>query len=119
MKNASATTPPLKPVEFLILLMLVDAPCHGYGIMLSVDAATDGAVRLDAGNLYRSLRKFQREGFVAKIERRAAPESDDERRQYYALTPRGRQAATDEARRIEGLLRLEPAHRLLHGEPPS
>lgn len=117
MKNASFVPPPLKPVEFLILLMLVEAPCHGYGIMLSVEAATEGSVRLDAGNLYRSLRKLLRDGYVTKAERRPAPESDDERRQYYELTPLGRKAATDEARRIEGLLRLEPARQLLGSEP--
>lgn len=109
---------PLRPVDFLILLMLVDGPRHGYGILLDVESATDGDVVLDAGNLYRALRRFLDRGWVTKSARRAAAESDDERRQYYRLTARGRRVATAEARRIERLLELSPTRALL-GRPAT
>lgn len=107
---------PLRPVDFLVLLMLVDGPRHGYGILLDVESATEGDVRLDAGNLYRALRRFLDRGWVVRSARREAAESGDERRQYYRLTARGRSVATAEARRIEQLLRL-PSTRELLGQP--
>ncbi len=104
---------PLRPVDFLVLLMLVDGPRHGYGILLDVEEATNGDVRLDAGNLYRALRRFLDHGWVTKSARREAAESGDERRQYYELTARGRRIATTEATRIERLLQLPASRRLL------
>jgi hypothetical protein len=45
---------PLKPVEYLLLLALVEAEQHGYALAKEIAERTDGVVTLEPGNLYRS-----------------------------------------------------------------
>lgn len=106
-------TRPVKPVDFLILLALVDQERHGYGLLRDIAEMTEGEIELDAGNLYRSLRRLLDAGWIEPSDRRPAPESDDERRRYYRLTNGGRAVARSEARRMDGLLRGRAAKRLL------
>jgi DNA-binding PadR family transcriptional regulator len=108
---------PLKPVDFLILLALAGGERHGYRLMLEIAEQTGQTVVLEAGNLYRALRRLLTEGWVAESERRPAPEADDERRRYYALTPFGRRVVSAEARRLRALVRAAEARRLIAPEP--
>lgn len=87
---------PIKPQWFQILLALAEGPLHGYGIQRAVLGRTDDAMRLWPAMLYRSLATLEEEGLLEQV---AAPaeEPDDERRQYYALTPAGRTRLADEA----------------------
>ena len=94
---------PLKAVDFLILLMLAQGDRHGYGIMQDVEAHTDGGVRLEAGSLYRTIRRLAHDGLVTESGRRPAADLDDERRRYYRLTPLGREVAVLECRRLAAL----------------
>ena len=91
---------PLRPVEFEILLVLSGEDAHGYGIIQEAEARTAGAVRLETGTLYRALRRLTVQGLIRPAEKRPAPELDDERRTYYAITPFGRQVAQAEAGRL-------------------
>ena len=45
----------LKPADFYILLVLADAPLHGYGLLKEVARQSGGAVELEIGSLYRLL----------------------------------------------------------------
>lgn len=116
---ASRSTPdadrPLGPVDFLILLALVDRERHGYGIVRDVAAWTDGRVRLDPGNLYRSVRRMLGWGWIERAARRPSRANDDERRQYYRLSDRGRRAVAVEADRLNGLVQLDVVRRLIAG----
>lgn len=87
---------PMKTQWFQILLALAGCELHGYGIQRAVLDQTDGHMRLWPAMLYRSLTRLREEGLITQIE---APESepDDERRQYYALTDRGRARLEEEA----------------------
>lgn len=109
---------PLKPLDLLILLALVPRERHGYGLLQDIEASTEGKVSPDAGNLYRSMRRLLEAKLVQRSERRSAPESEDERRRYYRLTGLGRRVATAEVRRLNGLLELEAARKLLAEAPP-
>ena len=91
---------PLKPQDYFILFVLVDADCHGYRMIQEVERLSGGQVRLEAGNLYRSIRRLTRDGLVAESDRRPAPESDDERRRYYRITDLGRRVFTEETARM-------------------
>ena len=91
---------PLKPQDYFILFVLVDADCHGYRMIQEIERLSGGQVRLEAGNLYRSIRRLTREGLVAESDRRPAPESDDERRRYYRITDLGRQVFAEETSRM-------------------
>jgi hypothetical protein len=49
---------PLRPLDFLILVALSGGERHGYGIRRDIADLTDGAVVVDAGILYRSIRRL-------------------------------------------------------------
>jgi len=120
-KTADSPAPesflPLKPVEFLILMTVADGERHGYGIMLDIAERTAGAVRLEAGGLYRSIRRLLADKLVAESAKRPAAIEDDERRRYYALTPLGRRVVAAEALRLRALVRDAEAIRLIDPEP--
>jgi DNA-binding PadR family transcriptional regulator len=97
---------------FLILAALGDGERHGYAVMQEVEAATAGAVRLGPGTLYRSIARLLDGGLIAECDERPAPD-EDERRRYYRLTGEGRRAAEAEARRLERVLGLARAARLV------
>jgi DNA-binding PadR family transcriptional regulator len=104
---------PLRSVDFLILLMLSQGDRHGYGIMQDIELHTAGATRLEAGSLYRTIRRLSEDRLVVESGRRPSPELDDDRRRYYRLTPLGRRVVTAEAARLRHLVRLAEAAQLL------
>ena len=108
---------PLRSVDFLVLLMLARGERHGYGIMQDVQASTDDRTELEAGSLYRTIRRLAEEKLLEESARRPAVESDDERRRYYRLTPFGRRVVAAEAARLRNLVRLAEDARLLLPEP--
>jgi len=95
---------PLRPVEFLILLALAEQDQHGYALTQAIDARTDGAVRLEPGNLYKVLKRLVADGLIAAAAHREVAELDNERRRYYRLTALGAQVAALEAERLHALL---------------
>jgi DNA-binding PadR family transcriptional regulator len=96
---------PLRTVEFHILLALAEENRHGYAILQEAQKrAGKAAITLEAGTLYRALRRLREAGLVGAANAKGVPD-DDERRRYYSLTVRGRQAAADEAERLAALVR--------------
>ena len=112
-RKTPASLTPLKPVELLILTMLTAGERHGYGIRQDIIDHTDGAMRLEAGNLYRSIRRLLDEGLVESSDRRRGADSDDERRRYYRLTTFGRRVLAAEMERLRALVRLAEARRVI------
>ncbi|HYT66916.1 MAG TPA: PadR family transcriptional regulator [Vicinamibacterales bacterium] len=53
---------PLPPVTFHILVALAKEDRHGYAIMQDVAVRTDGAIKLSAGTLYRSIQRMLEQG---------------------------------------------------------
>ena len=51
-KTAAETFVPLKHVDFLVLLVLMEHDLHGYGIVKEIADRTRGQIRLEPGNLY-------------------------------------------------------------------
>ena len=101
---------PLSMSAFHILVALADGERHGYGITKEIEEATDGAVRLGPGTLYRMLRQLLDDGWIVEIDR---VDEEDPRRRYYRLTPRGRRIAQAEAARYEQIVRFARSRRLL------
>ena len=108
---------PLKSVDVLILTMLTAGERHGYGIRQDIIDHTDGALRLEAANLYRSIRRLMDQGFVDESARRPAADADDERRRYYRITAAGRRALAAEMRRMRALVRVAEERRVIPPEP--
>ena len=104
---------PLRPVEFHILLALAGEERHGYAILQEVSALTGGEIELEPGTLYRALHRMLRDGWVVESARRPAADLDEERRRYYRITPAGRRVAAAEAARLQRLLTVARANRLL------
>lgn len=90
---------PMKPQWFHILLALSERSLHGYGIQRAVLDRTDDDMHLWPAMLYRSLATLEDAGLIRRAD--APPdEPDDDRRQYYALTPAGRRRLREEAERL-------------------
>ena len=104
---------PLKPVELLVLTMLAAGERHGYGIRQDVIDHTGGAIALEAGNLYRHLRRLELAGLLEESGRRPARDADDERRIYYRLTPHGRRVLAAEMIRLRALVRFAESQRII------
>jgi DNA-binding PadR family transcriptional regulator len=101
---------PMKPVDFLVLLVLERGDRHGYGIVQEVEAETDGAVRLVPGNLYAVLHRLMVNGL---LEESPGGGDGDGRRRNYRLTKLGARVLEAEADRMRGLVRLAESRRIL------
>lgn len=104
---------PLQAAAFHILLVLSTGDRHGYGISLDVESATDGAVRLSPGTLYRTIQRLLEQGLIAESR---AGSAIDPRRRPYRITSFGRAVARAESNRLADLVSLaERAGLLLEG----
>jgi DNA-binding PadR family transcriptional regulator len=92
---------PLKPLEFSILVALVDEEHYGYALAGRLARQDMGAIRLAPGNLYHVLDRMIAAGLV---EERVRADLEDERRRWYGITSWGRAVAAAEAARLRALL---------------
>jgi DNA-binding PadR family transcriptional regulator len=103
---------PLNPRDFLILMALAENPLHGYGLLKEVEILSEGQVRFDPANLYRTLKKMIKQDLVSELE--AAPDADaSERRKYYQVTETGSRVISAEASRLARLADLAKARHLV------
>jgi DNA-binding PadR family transcriptional regulator len=103
---------PLTPAVFHVLLALVDADRHGYGIAKEVATRTGESVRLGPGTLYGTLTRLTDAGLVEACPTRSRA-ATDERRRYYRITSLGRVVARAEAERLASLVDVARAKALL------
>ena len=82
---------------FYILLCL-QKPNHGYGIVQRVEEMTEGAIRLAPGTMYGSLSKMEKDGLIQFVQ-------EEEKRKIYQITELGREVLQLELKRIERLYR--------------
>jgi DNA-binding PadR family transcriptional regulator len=101
---------PLRPADFHVLLAVTAGPRHGYGIMKDVERESAGEVRLEIGSLYRLLDRLLEEGL---LEPDAARSDPGDRRRYFKITRLGRRVLKAEAVRLQGLVNLVRARKLL------
>lgn len=94
---------PLKPAQHLILLLLAEEPTYGVALLERIDERSGGAIRLNAGSLYRMLAALVEDGLVEAIET-PRREGAGAPRKSYGTTPEGKQALLEESRRQELLL---------------
>ena len=86
---------PMTETAFYILLCL-QKPGHGYGVVQQVEKLTGGAVRLAPGTMYGSLSKMEKDGLIAFVR-------EEEKRKIYQITDLGREVLEMECRRIRRL----------------
>jgi DNA-binding PadR family transcriptional regulator len=104
---------PVPPLDFHVLLTLLDGPRHAYGLSNAVESGRGAGVRLEIGSLYRILSRLTNEGLIEDFSPPACAAGHEARRRYYRITPFGRQVARAEASRLEAMLRHARKHKLL------
>lgn len=108
---------PLNPRDYLVLFALTDGVRHGYGLVKEIEAQSDGRVRIDPANLYRTLKRMIATGLVEEAD---APPADDgdpgrERRRYYRISELGDEVVRLEAARLAELTAAARSRRILTG----
>jgi DNA-binding PadR family transcriptional regulator len=102
---------PLRPAVYHILLALAGADRHGLGIADQIERASEGAVELGPGTLYRSLSEMAEGRLIRSV---PAPGPDaDPRRKYYRITPEGRELLARETARLGRLVERARAQGVL------
>lgn len=89
---------PMTETAFYILLCL-RTPNHGYGVVQTVEAMTDGAIRLAPGTMYGSLSKMEKDGVIRFIR-------EEEKRKIYQITELGTELLILELQRIRRLYKI-------------
>jgi len=88
---------PMTETGFYILLCL-QKPNHGYGIVQLVDKMTDGEIRLAPGTMYGSLSKMEKDGLIQFVK-------EEDKRKIYQITALGTEVLQVELKRIQRLYR--------------
>src|SRR5579862_8677834 len=101
---------PLRPLELLVLTMVADTPLHGYGIRQAILAHTENQMEVEAGNLYRHIRRLSTEGLIEIVRQR--PGKDDTLRRFRP-TALGRRVLAAELQRLAVLVRFAEDRRLI------
>jgi PadR family transcriptional regulator, regulatory protein PadR len=100
----------MSPLEYHVLLALVDGPLHGYAIKDAVAAESAGTLQPRAGTLYRVLARLMVRGLLAEADPvEPTPPHPGLARKYCSLTAAGRTALGAEARRLKAAARLAEA----------
>lgn len=86
---------PMTETGFYILLCLQE-PNHGYGIVQMVKEMTKGDIVLAPGTMYGSLSKMEKDGLICFLR-------EEDKRKIYEVTNLGREVLNLEMTRIERL----------------
>lgn len=102
----------LTPLWSQILLALADGERYGYDILKEIERQTDGRMSPKTGSLYAALQRLVEEGLIREEPGAAGP-GEDERRRYYGVTERGREAVRSEARRLARIVTVAAQKNLI------
>ena len=97
----------LTEAVFYILLSL-QKPLHGYGIIQNVEELSGGRVKLAAGTLYGALNSLVDKGWID-----ALPENPESRKKEYVITNHGLTVLKEELARLSEL--VDNGKRILGG----
>lgn len=100
MEAKSNLSQPLSPAALEILAALATEDLHGYGIIQTVSAQSNGKVRIGPGSLYDNLKRLMERGWVRDLK----PTSENEKR-LYCLTAEGKSVLSCEIDRLDNLIR--------------
>ena len=82
------------------ILLSLDQPLHGYGIMQNTETLSGGRVKLAPGTLYGALNSLLEKGWII-----ALPGEKSSRKKEYQITEKGKAIISNEILRLEELLK--------------
>lgn len=88
--NAPADTPQ-GTLELLILKTLAHGPNHGFGVVLHIQEASSGLLRVEEGSVYPALHRMEKDGLLAGDWKTT---DSGRRARVYRLTAAGHQRLT-------------------------
>jgi DNA-binding PadR family transcriptional regulator len=86
---------PMTETAYYVLISL-NKPNHGYGIMQHVEELTNGRIKLGAGTMYGSLSRMEKEGLITSV-------AEKDRKKIYELSEKGKIVLKLELARLEEL----------------
>lgn len=81
------------------ILLSIQTPLHGYGIMQNIEKLSNGRVKLAAGTLYGAISTMLERGWIT-----AVSEEKNSRKKEYQITDLGKEVVQAEMCRLEELL---------------
>ena len=87
---------PLTEAAYYVLISL-NKPRHGYGIMQHVEKLTNGRIKIGAGTMYGNLSRMEKEGLITSV-------AEENRKKIYELSEKGKIVLGLELERLEELL---------------
>jgi DNA-binding PadR family transcriptional regulator len=87
---------PLTEAAYYVLISL-NEPRHGYGIMQHVEKLTNGRIKIGAGTMYGNLSRMEKEGLITSV-------AEEDRKKIYELSEKGKIVLKLELERLEELL---------------
>lgn len=81
------------------ILLALNTPMHGYGIMQFVKEISEGRVNLGPGTLYGAINTMLSKHWIE-----ALPSETDSRKKEYKITEEGHKVVLDEMTRLRELL---------------
>lgn len=106
---------PLSPTDYHLLLALTDGQQYGYAIMKAIETESGGVIVPEIGSLYRVLARLMGAGLVEETRApKGAPAVHRGRpRRYYRITPGGKRVLAAETARLNRVIRLARARKVL------
>lgn len=87
---------PLTEAAYYVLISL-NKPRHGYGIMQHVNEITNGRIKIGAGTMYGNLSRMEKEGLITSV-------AEEQRKKIYGISAKGKIILELELERLEELL---------------
>ncbi len=94
-KNINKYLPLTESTAYILLAL--NTPLHGYGVMQKVEAMSENTVKIGPGTLYGAFSTLESEGMIVKT-------GEEDRRKSYTLTEKGKQVLKEHIRRVEILI---------------
>lgn len=83
------------------ILLALQEPLHGYGIMQQTSSLSNGRLSISAGTLYGALSNLLEKGWIIPY---GESEGQDGRRKQYQITDAGKEVLKAELERLEELV---------------
>jgi DNA-binding PadR family transcriptional regulator len=112
---AAPAPEPLSPLTMAILVALAEQDLHGFALIRTIEAQTDGSLRPGTGSLYSALQRLLEDGLIT--ESPDTPEPGPKSRRAFRITAAGRAAGEREAARMVRVLERAQRNKLVRDLP--